>query len=268
MKTALTTFAVSFLLSLPVWSQTQQEKFRFLGYEFEPYYYKEEGSSRIQGALYELMEQICRRERLECEFIIAPYKTVFAKAEEGLIHAAGPFVRNIQHEKHFYFSEKLFSTGYGFYGLQKNIAGIKTYDELFGLGIGVLSPSSTANSLEKFAGLLRRRVQIHPEQDLQITLKKASEDVYPLAYANRDVAKAWVNRHKLPLHEVTGLGENVDYRIIFSKKSISPDLFARFQKQISLLKKENTLTLIANKHQLQVSGELQAKNLDLDTLTR
>lgn len=240
----------------------------FAGYELEPYYFKDSHSPHIQGAIYELMQQICRRERLECEFIIAPYKTVLKKIEDGQVHAAGPFIQSNTIERHAYFSDKIFSTGYSFFGLQKNIAGIKTYDELFGLGVGVLAPSSTSTSLEKFASILGRKIQIIPEQDLHLSLKKASEDVYPLTYANRDVAKAWVARHKSPLHEVVGLGENVDFRMMLSKKSTSPELFARIQKQINLLKKENTLQKIAGKFHLQLSGELQAKNMESETITR
>lgn len=257
----------SLLLSFPGWSQPP-EKFVFVGYDFEPFYYKEDRSPHIQGALYELMQLICRRERLQCEFMIVSYKTALKQIEEGTAHAAGPFSQSNQREKQFQFSEKIFSSGYGFYGLQKNIAGIKTYDELFGLGIGVLSSSSTAGSLEKFASLLGKRVRIFPEQDLHLSLKKASEDIYPLAYANRDVAKAWVARHKSPLHEIVGLGENVDYRIALSRKTLSPNLLARIQKQISQLKKENSLQSIASKFQLQLSGELQAKNAGTETLTR
>lgn len=264
MKAALT-IILSFFLSLPALSQPP-EKLLFAGYDLEPYYFKDPHSSQLQGALYELMQQICRRERLECEFIIAPYKTVLKKIEDGQIHGAGPFIQSNQMEKYAHFSDKIFSTGYGFFGLQKNIAGIKTYDELFGLGIGVLALSATSTSLEKFASLLGQRIRIIPEQDPHLSLKKASEDIYPLAYSNRDAAKAWVARHKSPLHEVEGLGENVEFRIVLSKKMTSPELFTRIQNQINILRKENSLHKIAGKFQLQLSGELQAKNTESATI--
>lgn len=220
-----------------------------IGHDFEPYYFKA-GSEGIQGACYEIVQKLCQMEKIHCRFKLAPFRKFLTMLKNGDADIGCPLAESPQRRSVYYFSEKIFATRYAFFGAPEYVNKIKTYDDLKGLSVGVISPSLTEVSLLKAQEYAERKIKIHPEVSIDVSFRKADAKKYPLTYVNRDVANAWIKRNRSRMIEVPGLGEDVGYSLIFSKKSISQQRFEKMQDHLKSLLKSKDLEAICEKYNL------------------
>lgn len=96
-----------------------EETFTFVGHEFEPFYFKS-GSQGAQGALYDLVQEVCKLQKKHCKFKLAPFRNAQDMVAEGKADAGGPMAFTNQRTLIFNFSDPLFLTQYCFYTLPKH----------------------------------------------------------------------------------------------------------------------------------------------------
>lgn len=220
-----------------------------VGHDFEPYYFKA-GSVGIQGACYEVVQKLCQMEKIHCKFKIAPFRKYLTMLKNGEADIGCPLAESPQRRSVYYFSEKIFATRYAFFGTPEYAKKVKTYDDLKGLSVGVMSPSLTEVSLLKAQEYAEHKIKIHAEVNANAALRKVEAKKYALTYVNRDVANAWIKKNRSRLIEVQSLGEDVGYSLIFSKKSISEQRFQKMQSHLKSLLKSKDLESICEKYNL------------------
>ncbi|WP_413612482.1 substrate-binding periplasmic protein [Bdellovibrio sp. HCB-110] len=238
---------VAFLFALLV--SISANAYVVIGHDFEPYYFKS-GSEGIQGACYEIIQKLCQMEKIHCKFKLAPFRKFLTMLKDGDADIGCPLAESPQRHSVYYFSEKIFATRYAFFGAPEYVNKIKTYDDLKGLGVGVMSPSLTEVSLLKAQEYADRKIKIHPEVNTDVSLRKANTKKYALTYVNRDVANAWIKKNRSRMIEVKSLGEDVGYSLIFSKKSISQQRFEKMQAHLQNLFQSKELASICEKYNL------------------
>lgn len=228
------------------------EDFVFVGWEAEPFYYRDSAHG-IQGALHDIMAEVCRIENLQCRFKIVPFRDSVEMLKRGEAQAGGPFVYTFPRATVLSFSDRIFSSSYAFFALPKNAAKIKVFEDLRGLSVGVMSPSVSKVSLETISEFVDGKITIVPEKSISSILRKLENKTYPVGYANRDAALQWIRRQQSPLKEIPDLGEKLEYRIAFSQKGLDEALRGRIYATLGLLRKNGFLTRVAQRYKLTLS---------------
>ncbi|WP_413578121.1 substrate-binding periplasmic protein [Bdellovibrio sp. HCB290] len=247
MRTAILIFLI-LILGKGAWCSTKSVT--YAGYNNPPYYMLD-GSSGITGAFFEIMTHVCTLEKFNCKFTIRPIREALEKTQAGEVDIAGPFGWTSHRQLSFYYSPPLFDTSFTFFGLEKNVRNIKTYEDLKGLRIGTVAPSLSMISLQKINEVLNGKIKIVEEKEPVTSLKMTLQNSYPLAYINREMALYWVREKKSKLVEVPDLGESFSVHIIFSKKLFSKDEFTRIQKRFNELIDNKTIETIGKKYNLK-----------------
>ncbi|WP_374027457.1 substrate-binding periplasmic protein [Bdellovibrio bacteriovorus] len=219
-----------------------------VGQNYEPYYFHD-GTSGINGACYEIVQRLCSFEKAHCKFKFAPVRRFMAMLKTGEADVGCPLGRSAPRETAFHM-HTLFRARYAFFGLPEATHKIKSYTDLNGLKVGVLSPAMTEISLQRIHEFTDKAFTIEPEKTIFNSLLKAKKKAYALAYGNRDVALRWIEKTRSKLREVPELGEPVAYSIAFSKKNIDEKRFQKIQQYLSVLHKDGTLEQIARKYRL------------------
>ncbi|WP_374029970.1 substrate-binding periplasmic protein [Bdellovibrio bacteriovorus] len=231
--------------------------YNVVGFDYEPYYFKS-GSEGIQGACYEILQKICQMEEASCKFKIVNLREALSRLKSGEADIGCPLGPSPQRESALFYSDKVFKTGYSFFGLPEKVRKIKSYDDLAGMSIGVISPSMTEVSLQRVHEFTDKKFKILPETSVTVTLRKAENKNYSAVYANRDVALAWIEKTKSALVEVPKLGEETYYSIVFSKKSVAMAQVRRINSHLEELRKNNFLQTVCEKYKLTLSTPVNA----------
>ncbi|QDK38552.1 ABC transporter substrate-binding protein [Bdellovibrio sp. NC01] len=236
-------------------SEVKTNEFEFVGYEVEPFYFKS-GTEGITGAYFEIMTETCKHLQMRCKFrIITNFREVFKLVRDGKVDSSGPYAFIQPREQALYFSPPLFKTGYGFYGLKKNVTPIKSLNDLRGLSIGVLYPSNTSLSLTRINEFVDGKIKFVPETSVPKLLQGAEHNNYPLIYLNTDAARVQIAKRHSPLEQVPKLGETAEYYIVFSKQLVTPERFEKIKKALEELRGSIFFQEVAKKYQLQPSDE-------------
>ncbi len=213
------------------------ENFIYAGWESEPFYYN--GAHGIQGAFYEIMTEICRLENLRCTFKVLEFRESIELLKKGEIQGGGPYVYTVPRASVLNFSDKIFSSTYGFFALPNSAKKILSYDDLRGVRVGVMALTGSRVSLEAVNEFVDGKLSIIEEKSIAAIMKKIENKKYPVGYTNRDSAMNWITRNKSSIKEIPGLGENLDYRIAFSQKSVSSENLKRLQDSFAELKNQD-----------------------------
>lgn len=237
--------AIGILILLPHFAGA----FVVVGHESEPLYFIS-GSKGIQGACYEVIQHLCKLDGRHCKFKIAPLRTALAMIKKGEADLGCPLINSPPRNSAFTFSRGLFKTHIYFYGLPTVANKIKKYEDLKGLHIGVQSPSMIEVSLQRIQEFADKNFKIFPEPTAILALRKVEKNNYQLAYVSGEMARAWLKKNRSPVIEVPQLGEDAEYAIFFSKKTVSEEQFNILQNHLTELRKNKVLDSIAKRYQL------------------
>jgi polar amino acid transport system substrate-binding protein len=204
----------------------------------------------ISGAVHEIVQTLCEREKLSCRFTILPFAEAMQNISDGKMEMGGPVAKTAEREKHYYFSTPIFHTGLAFFGLEKNIKNIKTYNDLKGKKIGVTKNSITFETLTEINLGLKKKINILPQKDTLVTVKMAELGTYHLAFLNQDYGRYWIKRYRSKIQEVPELKTELDYHIIFSRKSMTDAQFVAIDGQLKKMIEEKVVEKIAQKYGL------------------
>ncbi|WP_415061601.1 substrate-binding periplasmic protein [Bdellovibrio sp.] len=225
------------------------QAFVVVGHESEPFYFTD-GSKGIQGACYEIIQQLCKLEARHCKFKIAPLRLALSMIKKGEADLGCPLINSPPRNSAFSFSRGLFKTHLYFYGLPNVAHKIQKYEDLKGLSVGVQSPSMIEVSLQRIHEFSDKSFKIMPENTAILALRKVEKKNYQLAYVSGEMARVWLKRTHSPVIEVPQLGEDTEYSIFFSRKTISEKQFNKLQSHLTELSKNRFLDSIAEKYQL------------------
>ncbi|QDK46701.1 hypothetical protein DOM22_16845 [Bdellovibrio sp. ZAP7] len=226
------------------------DRLTFVGYNMPPFYMRPDATG-ISGAVHEIIQALCEREKLSCRFTILTFAEAMQNISDGKMEMGGPVAKTAEREKHYYFSAPLFHTKLAFFGLEKNVKKIKSLSDLKGKKIGVTKNSITFESLTELNEDLKRKVNILPQKDPLVTVKMAELGTYHLAYLNEDYGKYWIKRYRSKLQEVPELKKELDYYIVFSRKSLTDAQFTAIDAQLKKMIEEKVVEKIAQKYGLQ-----------------
>ncbi|WP_413292753.1 substrate-binding periplasmic protein [Bdellovibrio sp. HCB185ZH] len=238
------------LLLMGASADRDDDRLTFVGYNMPPFYMRPDATG-ISGAVHEIAQSLCEREKLSCRFTILPFTEAMQNISDGKMEMGGPVAKTPEREKHYYFSTPLFHTRLAFFGLEKNVKNIKSLDDLKGKKIGVTKNSITFESLTEINESLKKKVDILPQKDTSVTVKMAELGTYHLAYLNEDYGKYWIQRYRSKLQEVPELKKELDYHIIFSRKSMTEAQFAAIDAQLKKMIEEKVIEKITQKYGLQ-----------------
>ncbi len=231
-------------------SAREDERLTFVGYNMPPFYMRPDATG-ISGAVYEIAQALCEREKVSCRFTILPFGDALQSIAEGKMEMGGPMAKTSEREKKYYYSTPVFRTSLAFFGLEKNIKKISDYKDLKGLKIGVTNPSITLKYLEQINENQNKKIRIVKEKDPSVTVKMAELGTCHLAYLNRDYGRYWIKRYRSNLKEIPNLNQDLEYHLIFSKKSMSEAQFTAFDAQLKKMIEEKVIEKIAVKYGLQ-----------------
>lgn len=230
----------------------EDTRLTFVGFNMPPFYMRPDATG-ISGAGYEIMQQLCEREKLACRFTILPFSETMQRISEGKFEMGGPMAKTTEREKIFYYSLPVFHTSLAFFGLDKNIKKIHDYKDLKGLKVGVTNPSIGLLYLTEINNELEGKIKIIKERDTLIALKMADLGTYQLAYVNADNGRYWVKRYRSKMKEVPKLSKRIDYHFVFSRKTFSEKEFAQIDAQLKKMLEEKVVEQIAVKYGLQAA---------------
>ncbi len=237
------------LLLLALLPPQYAQSFVIVGHEFEPFYFTS-GSKGIQGACYEIIQQLCKLEERHCKFKIAPLRTAINMVKKGDADMGCPLASSPPRNSAFSFSKSLFKTRYYFYGTPALVDKINRYEDLKGFTIGVLAPSMTEVSLQKIHEFSEKNFKIVSESSALTPLRKVEKKSYQLAYSNRDLSRNWIEKTRSTLIEIPNLGEDTEYAIFFSKKKLSEKQIKSIQQRLDEIKKSGFINSTCEKYKL------------------
>jgi ABC-type amino acid transport/signal transduction systems, periplasmic component/domain len=243
---------IAFLFILLLTTPSHAKSIVVGGFDIEPFYFSD-GTKGIQGACFEVLEKICALEQLTCKFKIMPFRTALENLKEGTIDVMCPLADSTPRRSAYYFSADVFATAYGLYGLEKNIRNIKHYEDLIGKSISVFGPSNTEVSLQKINEFLNHKIKINMVPSVSKAMKNANANQSDLAYSNIDAAGTWIQRNRSALHEVPNLRDYTGYRIAFSKKTVSKEIYEKFQERIKELKQSKEFESQIEKYKVDLA---------------
>lgn len=226
------------------------------GQDYEPFYYNA-GTQGVQGACYEIAQKICDLEKEHCKFKITPLRHSLELLKTGRADMGCPFVFSPQRHS-VYHMQALFQSKYSFFALPSLATTIRSYEDLRGQRVGVLSPSGTELSLRGIHEFWNKIFEIQPEKTIFAGLLKTEKKAVPVFYGNRDVSLKWIRRTRSSLMEMRRLGEPVTYYMAFSRESISTETFVRYQKHFLALEQDGTLQKISDKYNLRQAPQTMA----------
>ncbi|UYL09098.1 transporter substrate-binding domain-containing protein [Bdellovibrio sp. SKB1291214] len=242
---------IAFLL-MGASSGHEDERLTFVGFNMPPFYMRPDATG-ISGAGYEIMQQLCEREKMACRFTILPFSETIQRISDGKFAMGGPMAKTEEREKIFYFSTPVFHTSLAFFGLDKHTKKIHQYEDLKGKKVGVTNPSISMIALNEINDGLGGKIKIVKERDTLIALKMADLGTYQLAYVNADNGRYWVKRYRSKMKEVPHLTKNVDFHFVFSRKTFSEKEFVQIDTQLKKMLEEKVVEKIAVKYGLHAA---------------
>lgn len=225
-----------------------------VGFDGEPFYFKN-GSEGIVGACHDIMQKLCKKEKLHCKFKIAPLPTVLEMMKTGKADATCPLSETPERTEYIGFSHKVFKTRFAFYGQPDIAKKVIEMKDLEGLSVGVYSPSRVSQSLEEIRQNSPVQFEVINESSNISTLTRAEKINKVLAYINHEIAQRWVEKSKSSLIEAPLKGETLYYNIGFSKKNLSEAKIARYVKRVQEIIEQNDTQESVTKMGLHLASE-------------
>lgn len=244
---------LAFIGSLPASVAQASDPFIFVGWDSEPFYYKN-NKQKIQGAFFDIISEVCRIETLQCKYEIHGFRESMELLKTGAAQGGGPYIYTYPRSTILNFSKQMFSSTYGFFAHHKTAAKIKSYEDLKNLKVGVMSLSGSRISIEAVNEFVDGQMKIIEEKNLAAIMRNLEAKKYPLGYVNRDMALSWIAKNRSSLTEIPELGEDLDYRFAFSKKGLSPQALKRIQDTLDKLQQSAFINQVAQKYKLQLSN--------------
>ncbi len=228
-------------------------EFIFVGSDFEPLYFKE-GSVGIQGALYDIMKEICLRERLPCKFKIALPHPALDMVKSGAAQGGGPFAFSHQRQSILFYSVPIFKSEFIFLATPEVAKKIKTYSDLAGLSASAMSPSMTWISLHRVNEITGNKMKLFGEPTEVNAIRKTENKNYNLAYVPRELAHAYFQHNRdSRLKEIPSLRDPFDIYMTFSKKSVTEPEFKKINQALKTLQQSDFMKNIAEKYNLELA---------------
>lgn len=224
----------------------------FVGYEIDPFYYKAE-SSGVTGACFEIIQEICDREKILCKFKIIPMENVVPMLESGEADLSCPIAHLGVPSENISSSDKIFKTRFALYALPKIAEKINTPKNSKKVSFSVYSPQSETAQFEKFREKYKHLFSVvHKETELS-ALQKAERVGESLAYVNKATAQRWIQKSKSQLVEIPLEHEESNYYITYSNKKLNEEKRDRINQVIKELKSESYIQKIALKYDVEAS---------------
>lgn len=256
----LVTFIIFLMLLLSGKSHARiSPEFIFVGQDLEPFYFKD-GSVGIQGAIYDVMKEVCAKENLICKFKIAPFRQALSMVKKGNAQAGGPFAISVQRETVLYYTAPIFRSNYVFLASADLAKKIKSYDNMAGLTVAAMAPSNTWISLHRVNEITGNKMKLGRETTELNSIRKTENKNYAVAYVPQELAHAYFRHNRSNLREIPMLGEPFDFYLTFSKEAVSKEEFNKINDTIKNLTKSDFIKQIAEKYSLQLPGQAEKLN--------
>lgn len=237
-------------------SAAPSKVYTYVGHEIEPFFYKA-GSQGVQGAYFDVVNEVCKKRRWQCKFKIAPFRASIDMIQSGKADFGGPMALTEQRKTIFSFSDPIFETGYCFYASPRNYQGHMTYQNLIGKSVGVFGPSATELSLQRVNEVTNQQIKTIQEPDYHSALRKAESNTYNFTYANCDTGKHWIERYRSQLKEVPGLRDTTLYHVVFTKKNSGDQDLRDFNETLKELRKSGFLENVAEKYKIKLAPSVK-----------
>ncbi|MDG0815837.1 substrate-binding periplasmic protein [Bdellovibrio svalbardensis] len=225
--------------------------FTFVGQDVEPFYFKE-GSVGIQGAVFDIMKEICTQEKLTCKFKIAQMRPALDMIKNGAAHGGGPFAISRQRETVLHYTDPIFKSAFVFLAASETAKKIKSYNDLAGMSAVAMSTSMTWISLQRVNEITGNKMKVSGEPTELTAIRKTENKNYALAYVPRELARAYFQHNRdSNLREIPALGEPFDIYMVFSRKTVSEDDFKKINQIVKALKKSGFIKDLADRYNLE-----------------
>jgi polar amino acid transport system substrate-binding protein len=185
-----------------------------------------------------------------------PWRRAYVMAEMGNADGIFVFVRTLEREKDFYFTDAIFQTGYGVFARKSSKLAFASAKDLAGFTVAAYGPSGTsiaAEELVKNANGMRLEIEV----DNQVVMRKLDAGRYTepaAAFMNRDVGNWLIAQQKFNNVKLTGEAKKVDYCIGLSRKRVTPEQVDKINQALRELAKKGVIKSIAEKHGLKAAS--------------
>jgi len=198
---------------------------------------------KFAGPFYNIAKEVCTRAKLECTFIVSPWKRIMKNLESGKYKACYVIGHNKTREKWMYFSSPVVKTEYGLFFIKGVHKAPSTFQDLKGFNIVVHEKS---NSLKQLTFLQERlkNFNIITERDILTTLKKFTRNRFPkntLLYGNKDIVAALFKKIGAKNVQYGFKDKELYYYFGFSKKSVPIEVLNKFEMGLQEIKKDGFL---------------------------
>ena len=202
-------------------------KLRIVTQDFPPYAERVDG--KVTGIATEIVLMVCHKMQAHCDIKLLPWRRAILELRQGSAHAG--FVMGITPERKqwLHFSEPIFHSEYGFFSRIDSGFRYQQPSDLEGYTIAVYGPSSTSHSLEKLVGKVKQAtIVIRPDdRDGFRQLPRGRVDA---VYSNYHVGLRMISRSAINGVHYAGKHRDIEYVVGFSKRVVSPDVVAAFNR--------------------------------------
>jgi len=219
--------------------------------DFPPFNHDEKGVAT--GPLAEIVGTVCRHMQTNCVIETLPWRRVMGEVNEGKLDGAFPLVRLPEREQIFYFIGPVVETSYAIYANSGNTFQYLDAKDLNGYTIGVYGPSGTSAIVKQITSNIAS-VKLEMELDNLTVLKKLSVGRYGskgVGFLNRNVAQYLISEGHIANVRFAGVVQRQEYYIGLSRKSVPPDLAAKFGEAFAALNQSGELATIIRKYGLE-----------------
>lgn len=224
----------------------------FVTQSFAPFSYEEAG--RAAGPTVEIMQAICDKAAVSCQFSVVPWRRAMVDVEDGLADGLFPILPDSEREKTYIFSNPLVATAYSFFVPANSNWVYKSPADLSGMTIGVFGPSGTANTLQ---GVVAQSKDVRTELELNnlTAFRKLLGGRYgerAAVIANRDVGRMLLKQENIGEGKLAGDLKPISYSFGMSrKKSTSAAQIAALNKALGELHKSGKIKEILDQYGLE-----------------
>ncbi|EQC44203.1 ABC transporter substrate-binding protein [Bacteriovorax sp. Seq25_V] len=199
--------------------------------EIPPYYYGVQ-NGEVRGVFYKIAKDVCKQEKIDCQFFTLPFRRALHYIESGKIHITMPMGLLESRKKIMTFSPEILATGYVFFGGKDDIDKINDLTMFSGL-IGVHTKSSTEKKLKNIIKEHNLNLEIKEETDVQDVLSKLERKRYKYIFVNKDIANDWQNKdssRRAKFKAYDKFLSPVNYHIAYTKNFESKEIQKKLEK--------------------------------------
>jgi len=227
----------------------------FASQDFPPF--NVEINGKASGPFVDIVNVVCRRIQINCIVETLPWRRGIAEVEEGRLNGAFPLIRFPEREQFFYLLGPIANAVYAVYAGAGDTLQYHDAKDLLGYTIAAYGPSGTSLMLEQVTSGMPS-VKRETEISNLTVLKKLSVGRYGskgLGFLNRDVAQYLIAQEHIENVHLAGAVKVQEYYIGLSRKSVSPEVEARFSAALAALTQSGELVSILKKYGLEVASD-------------